>query len=74
MKVPNLTQVIITYSDETHQSMIHGASHLPQNVIKNWMKIFNLTQVKITFSEETQQPMVHGASHLPQNVTKRLGK
>ena len=74
MKVPKRTQVIITFSDETHQPMIHGASHFPQNVTKDWVKVPNLTQLAITFSDETLQPMVHGASHLPQNVTKRLGE
>ena len=74
MKVPNFTHVIITFSDETHQPMVHGASQLPQNVPKDWVKVHNLTQITITFSDETHQPMDHGASHLPQNVTKRLSE
>ena len=74
VKVPNLTQVTITFSDETHQPMIRGASRHPQNVTKRSYELPNLTQVIITFSDETHQPMVHSASHLPQNVTKRLGE
>ena len=54
--------------------MVHGASHLPQNVTKDWVKVPNLTQVTITFSDETHQSMVCGASQLSQNVTKRLGE
>ena len=72
-KVTNLTQVTITFSDETQQHMVYVASHLPQNVTKDWLKVPKLNQVTITFSDETQQQMVHGASHLPQNVTKRFG-
>ena len=73
MKVQNLTQFILTFSDETHQLMVHGA-HLPQNVNKRLGTVPNLTQVTITFSDETHQPMVHGTSHIPQNVTKRKGE
>ena len=34
VKVPNITQVTMIFSDETHQPMVHGASQFPQNVTK----------------------------------------
>ena len=53
--------------------MVHGATHLPQNVTKRLGESNKPYSGNITFSDETHQLMVHGA-HLPQIVNKRLGE